>query len=104
MYPSYSIASELSAQDIAAVHQLYAAQNASAPVNPPHSEPAPTPAPLSLSVSAPLTAVAADRFTFSGTVSGGTGQVRVAWTAGNTGGAASGSIAWTAIVPLAPGL
>jgi hypothetical protein len=105
MYPYYSIVSDLSAADIAAVRQLYATQTATTtPANPPPSQPATPPAALSLTISVPLTAVAADRFTFTGTVSGGTGPVRVTWTLGNTGGSASGSTAWTATVPLAPGL
>jgi hypothetical protein len=106
MYPYYSMVSDLSPADIAAVRQLYATQTApTAPANPAPSQPAPPPAAaLSLTVSVPSTAVGADRFTFSGTVSGGTGPVRVTWTVGNTGGAASGSTAWTATVPLAPGL
>jgi len=105
MYPYYSIVSDLSAADIAAVRQLYAAQDVTAtPANPPPSQPPATPTTLSLTVSAPLTPVASDRFTFSGTVSGGTGQVRVTWSAGNASGTASGSTGWTATVPLAMGM
>jgi hypothetical protein len=105
MYPYYSIVSDLSAADIAAVRQLYATQNSTTtPANPPPPKPAPPPAALSLTVSVPLTAVTADRLTFSGTVSGGTGPVRVTWTAGKASGSASGSTAWTATVPLVTGL
>jgi hypothetical protein len=105
MYPYYSIVSDLSPADIAAVRQLYATQNSTTtPANPPPSQPATPPAALSLTVSVPLTPVTSDRFAFSGTVSGGTGPVRVTWTAGTARGSASGSTAWTATVPLAPGL
>jgi hypothetical protein len=107
MYPYYSMASDLTVADIAAVRQLYAAQNAPPASNPPQAKPSPPPpphAPLSITVSVPLGAVTSDRFVFSGSVAGGIGQARVTWTAGKATGAASGSTAWTAAVPLAPGL
>ncbi len=110
MYPYYSMASDLTAADVAAVRQLYAAaQNTSPGANPPTPQiPAPPPSPpvaaLQITVSAPLTPVTSGSFIFSGTVSGGSGTVTVRWTAGNASGTATGSALWTANVPLVPGL
>jgi hypothetical protein len=105
MYPYYSMTADLTDPDIAAVRQLYAAQNGAVPaVNPGLRPQPPPPAALSIAVSTAPAPVTADRFAFSGTVSGGVGPFRVTWSAGNTAGTATGSAVWKATVPLSPGL
>ena len=101
MYPYYSIASDLTPNDVAAARRLYSAQDITTGPRPPQP---PVAAPLSISVSVPPTAVVADTYTFSGTTSGGTGAIHVTWSAKGASGAAAGSANWTATVPLSIGI
>lgn len=106
MYPYYKKASALTQEDIGAILMLYAARDGGAP-----TPPAPTPAALALTLGPPPAQTSGTSIGLGGTLSGGTGTVRVAWSVngGSTSGSAAGSAAvtgtdWTApIVPLAVG-
>ncbi len=108
MYPYYSITSDLTAHDVAAVRRLYAARDADTSAPPPTNPGTPTPPPASppiaISITIPVAPVAQQRYTFFGTTSGGTGSVQVTWTANGASGTATGSSQWTATVPLVAGL
>jgi hypothetical protein len=108
MYPYYKMVSGLTADDIAAVQTLYAAQpNASAPA------PTPTPAsppatPVTLNIAATAATTTAATLNLSGTAGGGSGTVSVSWSTSSSSiaisGVATGTTAWTmANIPLAPG-
>ena len=104
MYPYYKRVTGLSADDIAAVRELYAAQNGTPGAPPANPTPSPTPGsptPLSLSIQPVTSPTTASSASISGTTSGGTGTVQVSWTS-STGisGAAQGSSNWT--IPAIP--
>ncbi len=101
MYPYYRQAAGLTSEDIGAIRQLYAAQEAESPV-----------LPLDLTVTQPVadSRTAASSISVSGQLSGGSGAVRVSWT-NDRGGAGESSLiaaptpqAWAfAPVPVALG-
>jgi len=98
MYPYYRRVTTLTAEDVQAILGLYAAPTVTPGGNPP------PPAPLSLAIQSPsafpLTTTTAS-LPISGTVSGGTGDVRVTWTTDRGGtGTAQGGRSWTMTVPL----
>ncbi len=127
MYPYYSRAQTLTAEDIAAIQQLYAAQDGdqdpawpteptqpdqpaqpSTPSNPdPDPDPtpsAPTPQPVTLSVNLPPSVVTAESVMLVGNASGGTGTITVRWaTDRGHSGLAVGSQSWVAQVLLETG-
>jgi hypothetical protein len=112
MYPYYRMVTGLSAGDIAAVQQLYAAANNSdnPPTSPaPPSLPAPgTPAataPLVLTIQPAVASTNSSTFSLSGTTSGGSGTIQVSWSTNQgAAGIAQGSSNWTiAAIPLAVG-
>jgi hypothetical protein len=107
MYPYYRMHTVLMPNDIAAVQELYAAPStASSPSPSPSPSPAPAPAPapaspLLLAVIAPPGSTTASSISISGTVSGGSGSVRVSWASSNGAtGVAQGSSNW--IIPAIP--
>ena len=108
MYPYYHRHTELSADDITAIRQLYAAQEDAMPdPNLPTPPLAPTPpaSPLTLTVEPPPGSTAASSIALRGTTSGGVGTAQVSWATnqGNSG-AAQGSANWTiAAIPLVTG-
>ncbi len=101
MYPYYHKADALTQEDIAAVLQLYSAQDGTPTPDP--GKPAPTPAtPSALGVQVPSSPTTASSIPISGTTTGGVAPVQVTW-ATNYGysGSASGSTNWTiSAVPL----
>jgi hypothetical protein len=100
MYPYYRLGKRLSTGDIAIVQSLYGARTST-------STPPPTPAPaqpLLLTVQPPPATTTASSVAISGTVSGGTTPVQVAWNiTGGAAGYAMGSPNWTATIPLVIG-
>jgi len=103
MYPYYKMVSGLTADDIAAVQTLYAAQT-SAVTNPTTTSTQPTPspsvAPLTLTINATAATTTAASVTLSGAASGGSGAILVTWSTGSSSIAVSGSAtgsaaAWT---------
>jgi hypothetical protein len=102
MYPYYHIVTALSTGDIAAVQQLYAANNSGNPVTPP---PAPAPPPLALSIQPTAATTSASSIALSGSASGGSGAIQVNWfTNQGAAGAALGGVNWSiAAVPLQVG-
>ncbi len=103
MYPYYHMHTALSADDISAVQQLYAAQT-SPPSSIAPSSPAPVVPPI-LVVQTPPSSTTASSISISGAVSGGVGAVAVSWTS-NQGfsGVAQGSPNWIiAAIPLNAG-
>ncbi|PYT34847.1 MAG: hypothetical protein DMG58_03790 [Acidobacteria bacterium] len=99
MYPYYRLQTHLGAGDIAVVQAMYGTRDGSAPAQPP----APPSLPLFLTIenSADTTTTTAPSISFSGTASGGTGPVRVAWrTSTGLTGAATGSASWN--IPAVP--
>lgn len=93
MYPYYRKVTELQADDIGAIQELYAIQDGQTPVNPS------VPAPLELSISQPGAAAfntQADQMSLGGTTAGGTGAIQVTWSSSSGGsGVASGSRPWS---------
>jgi hypothetical protein len=101
MYPYYRLGKHLSSGDIGIVQSLYGARTtATAP-------PLPTPPPaqpLLLTLQPPTATTTASSVALSGTVSGGTMPVQIAWNIiGGATGYATGSPSWTATVPLVMG-
>jgi hypothetical protein len=112
MYPYYKQVSGLTADDIAAIQTLYAAQPG--PVVPAPT-PTPTPtspavAPLTLTVNATAATTAEGTISLSGAASGGPGAISVMWSTASSSVAISGiatgsATAWTiANIPLATGV
>ncbi len=93
MYPYYRRMTALTQEDINAILQLYAAAGAT-----PGGDPAPG-VPLALSIGYPAASPAttpAAALSFSGTVTGGTGNVQVTWSSDRIGaGLAQGGRTWT---------
>ena len=108
MYPYYRRVTSLTADDIAAVLQLYAGQDGTSNPTPAPAPPNPAPAPASplvLSVQPVASPTTASTVSISGMTSGGTGTVQVTWTS-NRGysGVAQGASNWTiAGIPLSTG-
>jgi hypothetical protein len=103
MYPYYRRATTLTTEDVQAILGLYAAPTATPGGNPPGGQP-PTPTPLTIAIQSPgafpLTTTTPS-LPFSGTVSGGTGDVRVTWTTDrSSSGTAAGGRTWSMTVPL----
>jgi hypothetical protein len=124
MYPYYKQVTGLTADDIAAVQTMYAAQagaststpvTAPAPTPTPAPAPTPTPAPaptptpapgpsspaaaaLALTINATAATTSAATVTLTGTAAGGTGTISVTWSTASTSvaisGSATGSTAW----------
>ena len=94
MYPYYKRVTTLAQGDIAAVLELYAAQDGG------NTPPAPA---LAMTVQTPPSSVTTPSITLSGTLTGGAGNVQVTWSNGTSSGAAQGSPTWTASIPLAMG-
>lgn len=93
MYPYYRQVSGLSAEDVGAILDLYAAVGTQ-PSNP-------TPAPLALTVNATPAVTTAPVVTVSGAVTGGLDPVSVSWSLLGASGNASGGRLWTvAALPL----
>ena len=98
MYPYYKVVTGLTADDIAAVQTLYAAQTGSVPPAPtpaPTPTPSPTPvsptaSPLTLSVNATAATTTASTVSLSGAASG-TGTISVTWSTASSSVAISGS-------------
>jgi len=128
MYPYYSPATGLTADDIAAVQALYGPAGATpsqpaqpTPAPPTPTPPAPTPpaqptppsggggdtTPPSLQILSPsltIVATSAPSLAVSGTASDNVGVARVAWSTSNgDAGAAAGTTRWSATVPLLVG-
>lgn len=108
MYPYYKKVSGLSADDIAAVQQLYAANPASSGTTAPTTTPVtstPAPAPLALTIAAVPSTTTSSSIALSGTAAGGSGTVTVNWSTNQgASGAAQGSASWTiAAIPLGAG-
>jgi len=103
MYPYYHIVTQLSPGDIAAIQQLYAANNSANPVT---SQPPATAAPLAVTIQPPAAAITSSSSTaLSGTASGGSGTIQVSWSTNQgAAGTAQGSSNWTiASIPLSVG-
>jgi hypothetical protein len=99
MYPYYRLGKQLSNGDIGIVQSLYGAR-APAPVQ---STPSPSQT-LLLTLQPPPATTTASSVSLSGTASGGTGAVQITWnTVGGAAGYATGSLNWTATVPLIVG-
>ncbi|HEV2689495.1 MAG TPA: matrixin family metalloprotease [Bryobacteraceae bacterium] len=95
MYPYYRKTVGLTPDDIAAILQLYAAQDGvSNPPPPPPSGP-PATSPLTLTVQTPASPTSTSSLALNGATAGGTGAVQVSWSS-NSGysGAAQGSAIW----------
>jgi len=110
MYPFYKMTSELNADDIAGIQNLYGAATTQAiePTPVPAPAPVPTPAPTtpSITISSPAASstTTASTVTASGTAAGGTGTLRITWTSDSGSGAASGSANWSIVsLPLTVG-
>ena len=108
MYPYYRKTVGLTADDIAAILQLYAAQDATPnpnPPPPPPPSPNPAPNPLTLTVQIPASPTTASSLAITGTTSGGSGTVQVSWSVSTgSSGSAQGSATWTiGAVPLSLG-
>jgi hypothetical protein len=122
MYPYYKLSAGLMSDDIAAIQALYGAKGAqSGPTNPPPTTPSPpaqpappaTPTPTPDTV-APTIVITAPAYTIastsnasiavSGTAKDNVGVTAVTWATSTGGaGAASGTSAWLATVPLLVG-
>jgi hypothetical protein len=106
MYPYYHQASGLTQEDIDAILQLYAAQDAQPTPAPGTPNPNPgTPSdvpPLTLMVQIPTSPTTASSIAISGSTAGGSGAVQVSWTTNNgSSGMAQGATTWTiSSVPL----
>ncbi|HYL76564.1 MAG TPA: matrixin family metalloprotease [Bryobacteraceae bacterium] len=105
MYPYYRKHTALMPDDIAAVLELYAAQDGMPGPNPPPPPPNPVPVPLALSFQIPASPTTAASLALSGTTSGGDGTVQVSWSTNvGSSGSAQGSATWSiAIIPLSIG-
>jgi len=110
MYPFYKMTSELNADDIAGIQNLYGAATTQAiePTPIPAPTPVPTPAPQRCHSSSPGPAASstttASTVTASGTAAGGTGTLHITWISDSGSGAASGSANWSvASLPLTVG-
>ena len=107
MYPYYQKATKLTAEDIAAILTLYAAQDQAAPPSTPPS--APTPKPV-IAISSPVDSgtysTTSAAVTLSGTASYASGISRVAWVNSRGGqGTAAGTTRWVAgPIPLQSGV
>ena len=96
MYPYYRLGKQLSSGDIGIVQSLYGTR-ASAPAQ---STPSPSQT-LLLTLQPPPATTTASSVSVSGTVSGGTGAVQIRWnTVSGAAGYATGSLNWTATIPL----
>lgn len=104
MYPYYRTATGLTAEDIRAIRELYAARTASEKPPPssgaPPADPPPaSPDPLVITLQSPSTlpyTTTASFITVSGAVTGGSGNVRVTWSNSQGGsGTASGGRSFT---------
>ena len=98
MYPYYRMVTTLADPDKAAILTLYAAQ--------PSTVIPPPPVPLALTVNQVALSTAASSINLSGSATGGSGAITVAWSAspGGSGIAAGTASAWTiANIPLALG-
>jgi Matrixin len=102
MYPYYHIVTGLSPGDIAAVQQLYAANNSSDPAI---TQPPALPAPLALTIQPTVSTTSSSSLAMSGTASGGSGTIQVSWsTSQGASGMAQGSSNWTIVsLPLSVG-
>ena len=103
MYPYYHIVTGLGPGDIAAIRQLYAANNSTAPSDP--APPAAPTDPLTLTIQPPPAVTSASTLTLTGTASGGSGPIQLNWST-NLGpsGIAPGSANWTIpSIPLSHG-
>lgn len=90
MYPYYRKMVSLSPNDIAAVRQIYAAQDENSP-----------PAALQLTVQEPTSPTTADSIAITGSTSGGGGGTVVTWRSGaGHAGTAQGSLIW--LIPAVP--
>ncbi|HEY3840411.1 MAG TPA: matrixin family metalloprotease [Bryobacteraceae bacterium] len=100
MYPYYHIVTGLAPGDIAAIQELYAANNSENPATP-----AQPPASLVLTVQPSPTPTSLSSIALSGTASGGTGTIQVSWSTNQgASGAAQGSSNWTiGAIPLSVG-
>jgi hypothetical protein len=106
MYPYYHQAAGLTQEDIDAILQLYAAQDAQptpgpGTPNPKPGAPSDVP-PLTLMVQIPTSPTTASSIAISGSTAGGSGAVQVSWTTNNgSSGMAQGAATWTiSSVPL----
>lgn len=114
MYPYYRRAIGLTAEDIQAIRELYAARvpeqgGTPVPEPPVGGSPQPPVDPLVLRIQSPsgsTVTTTASAIALSGTVTGGSGSVQVSWSNSQGGaGSASGSRSWSvSAVPLLPGL
>jgi hypothetical protein len=106
MYPYYHQAGGLTQEDIDAILQLYAAQDAQLTPGPGTPNPKPgVPSdvpPLTLMVQIPTSPTTAFSISISGSTAGGSGAVQVSWTTNNgSSGMAQGATTWTiSSVPL----
>jgi len=106
MYPYYRKHTGLMPDDIAAVLELYAAQDGTPNPNPPPPPPPnPVPVPLALSFQIPASPTTAASLALSGTTSGGDGSVQVSWsTSIGSSGLAQGFTTWSiGAIPLSIG-
>jgi len=93
MYPYYRKTTGLSTDDVAAVLQLYAAQDGAPAPQPPA---APVPVQFTLTVQTPVSPTTAQTVALLGTTSGGSGMVQISWSSnGGYSGVAQGSAAWS---------
>lgn len=110
MYPYYRRFTSLTQEDIQAIRRLYAARNPVDPGEPgPGSPPPAAPDPVAINIQSPATlpvSTSAAAITISGAVSGGTGNVQVAWTndRGGSGLASGGRSFSIPNLPLAAGV
>jgi hypothetical protein len=105
MYPYYHIVTGLSPGDIAAVQQLYAANNSTNPAAPAQPAPTPAPAPLVLTIQPPVFTTSSSSIALSGTASGGSGAIQISWSTNQgVAGTGQGSSNWSvASIPLSVG-
>jgi hypothetical protein len=98
MYPYYHQATALSQEDIDAILQLYAPQDA----QPSPGAPSGTPTnQLTLKVQVPASPTTAASIGINGTATGGLGSIQVAWASGSgSSGTAQGSLSWS--IPSVP--
>ena len=109
MYPYYKMVSGLTADDIAAVQTLYAAQPNASTAAPAPTPTSPTAAPVMLNIAATAATTTAATLNLSGTAAGGSGTISVSWSTASSSiaisGIAAGGSAWTiSNIPLAVGV